>query len=172
MQHIDSPDILGTFLNVRAKLIAAIYRRVRCHATTFDLVQDTFLRLWERKGLLGSTVDLSGYVLVTGRNLAIDHERRKRIAPIVAGIDHLDYVADPSPSQEASVMGRQELQRLQFIVDALPPRCREVFLLSRIEGLTFAEIGERLGISPKTAFGHMVTALERLKAGMAGNPGS
>lgn len=48
----------------------------------------------------------------------------------------------------------------------MPPRAREVFLLSRIEGLTYVEIGERLGISPKTVFGHMVVALERLRAQM------
>lgn len=64
------------------------------------------------------------------------------------------------------MIGRQELERLQMLVDALPPRCRDVFLLSRIEGLTFVEIGQRLHISPKTAFGHMVTALEKLKTGM------
>lgn len=46
----------------------------------------------------------------------------------------------------------------------MPARAQQVFILARIDGLTYVEIGERLGISPKTVFGHMVVALERLRA--------
>lgn len=104
--------------------------------------------------------------MTTGRNLAADHLRRRRIAPFVAGIEHLDYIADNRPSVEDTVLSRDELRRLQEIIDTLPPRCRQVFLLSRLEGLTYVEIAKRLDISPKTVFSHMVTALDRLKSGM------
>ena len=48
----------------------------------------------------------------------------------------------------------------------MPEPCREVFLMVRVEGLTYVEIGERLGISSKTAFNRMVRALDLLKLGM------
>jgi RNA polymerase sigma factor (sigma-70 family) len=166
MDDIRRRDFLEVFLSVRERLAAAIQRRVECAATTADLTQDTFLRLWERPGLLRDVSDLAGYFVTTGRNLAADHERRRRIAPFVAGVDHLEYVADNRPSAEDVVLTRDELKKLQDIVNSLPPKCRQVFLLSRIEGLSYVEIGTKLGISPKTVFSHMVTALERLKAGM------
>ncbi len=159
-------DLLEVFLSVRNRLTATIQRRVACASTTADLMQDTFLRLWEKRAILGDVSDLAGYFMTTGRNLAADHLRRRRIAPFVAGIEHLDYIADNRPSVEDTVLSRDELRRLQEIIDTLPPRCRQVFLLSRLEGLTYVEIAKRLDISPKTVFSHMVTALDRLKSGM------
>ncbi len=166
MDDIRRNDFLVIFLSIRDRLTAVIQRRVTCSATAADLTQDTFLKLWERRNLLRGVSDLAGYFVTTGRNLAADHERRRRISPFVAGIEHLEHVADNRPSAEDIMLSRDELRRLQEIVDALPPKCRQVFLLSRLEGLTYVEIGARLGISPKTVFSHMVTALQRLKAGM------
>lgn len=160
------PEILETYLGVRARLTRVIYRRVHCSATTADLLQDTFLRFWERPGLLRDVADLAGYFMITGRNLALDHERRRKIAPFIDGIDGLETISDPTPSVEASTISRQELLRVQAALERMPARARQVFILSRIDGLTYVEIGERLGISPKTVFGHMVVALERLRADM------
>lgn len=166
MERAEHPEILDTFMGVRTRLTRVIYRRVNCQATTADLLQDTFLRFWERPGLLREVADLAGYFMITGRNLALDHERRRKIAPFVDGIDGLETISDPTPSVEASTISRQELLRVQAALDRMPPRARQVFLMSRIDGLTYVQIGERLGISPKTVFGHMVVALERLRAEM------
>ncbi|MDM9625256.1 RNA polymerase sigma factor [Rhizobium sp. S152] len=166
MTRAHPPEILDTFLHVRTRLSAVIYRRVRCSATTADLLQDTFLRFWERRWLLREVADLAGYFMTTGRNLALDHQRRKRIAPFVDGIDGLEAVCDPSPSAEQIAIGINELRRISAIIDNMPPRARQVFLMSRIDGLTYTDIGTQLGISPKTVFSHMVVALERLRSEM------
>ncbi|RWX81217.1 sigma-70 family RNA polymerase sigma factor [Neorhizobium lilium] len=164
MNSAEHPEILDTYMGVRARLTRVIYRRVHCPATTADLLQDTFLRFWERPGLLREVKDLAAYFMITGRNLALDHERRRKIAPFVNGIDGLESIADPTPSVEAAAISRQDLRRVQAALEQMPPRARQVFMLSRIDGLTYVEIGECLGISPKTVFGHMVVALERLHA--------
>ncbi|MBO9126621.1 MULTISPECIES: RNA polymerase sigma factor [unclassified Rhizobium] len=169
MTSAHRPEILDTFMNVRTRLSAVIYRRVRCPATTADLLQDTFLRFWERRSLLREVADLAGYFMTTGRNLALDHQRRNRIAPFVDGIDGLEAVSDPSPSAEQIAIGIHELRRISAIIDDMPPRARQVFLMSRVDGLTYAEIGTHLGISPKTVFSHMVVALERLRSEMLSN---
>lgn len=166
MSNAEQPEILQTYMGVRARLTRVIYRRVKCSATTADLMQDTFLRFWEKPHRLRDVVDLAGYFMVTGRNLALDHERRRKIAPFVDGIEGLESVSDTRPSAETTTIDRQELRRLQAALERLPPRAQEVFMLSRIEGLTYAEIGERLDISPKTVFGHMVVALDRLRLSM------
>ncbi len=166
MDSARHPEILETYMGVRARLTRVIYRRVRCSATTADLLHDTFLRFWERPGLLREVADLAGYFMITGRNLALDHERRRKIAPFIEGIDGLETISDPTPSAEASTISRQELLLVQAALECMPPRAKQVFIMSRIDGLTYVQIGERLGISPKTAFGHMVVALERLRAEM------
>jgi len=166
MDSADHPEILETFLGVRPRLMRVIYRRVHCSATTADLLQDTFLRFWEKPGLLREVADLAGYFMITGRNLAFDHERRRKIAPFVDGIDGLESICDPTPSVESLTISKQELLRVQAALEHMPPRAQQVFMMSRIDGLTYAEIGTRLGISPKTVFGHMVVALDRLRTEM------
>lgn len=167
MDSAHRPEVLDTFMNVRSRLAAVIYSRVKCAATTSDLLQDTFLRFWERRALLREVADLAGYFIVTGRNLALDHERRRKIAPFVNGIEGLELISDPAPSVEDIAISRQELGRVQAAIDRMPQRARQVFVMSRIDGLTYVEIGARLDISPKTVFSHMVVALQRLRAEMA-----
>lgn len=164
MHSAFTPDLLGTFLSLRKRLLSTISRLVRSHATAEDLAQDTFLRLWERRNTPVDPAHLQNYVLRTGRNLAIDFRRRERIAPFVQGIEHLDFIADQAPTPEDSTAARQKLRVLSAAIEALPPRARQVFVMARIDGLTYVEIGEKLGISPKTVFSHMVAALEKLDA--------
>lgn len=109
--------------------------------------------------------DLAAYFMITGRNLALDHERRRKIAPFCGRIEGLDPFVIPHHlrKQLPSAAGKPRL-RVQAALEHMPARAQQVFILARIDGLTYVEIGERLGISPKTVFGHMVVALERLRA--------
>lgn len=164
MRTASSIDLLPVYLNLRKRLLSTISRLVRSHATAEDLAQDTFVRLWERRSVPVDPAHLKHYVLRTGRNLALDFRRRERIAPFVQGIDNLEFVADAAPTPEDTAAARQKMRMLSAAIDALPPRARQVFVMARIDGLTYVEIGEKLGISPKTAFSHMVAALEKLDA--------
>ena len=60
----------------------------------------------------------------------------------------------------------RELQRLVQVVEALPPRCRDVFMLCRVEGLNHAEVAERLNISKSTVVSQMVKAMQRIEKAM------
>lgn len=162
MRTAPSSELLPIFLSLRQRLVLMISRLVRSHSTAEDLAQDTFVRLWERRAMLQDPAQLHGYVLRTGRNLAIDFQRRERIVPFVQGVELLEFLADASPSPEDSAIARQKIRLLSQAIAALPPRARQVFVMARIDGMTYVEIGEKLGISPKTVFSHMVTALQKL----------
>lgn len=68
---------------------------------------------------------------------------------------------EPSPERHAS--GRQMLERMQSAIEQLPVRCREVYLLHRIEGMTYPEIARRSGISAKAVEKHISRALRLLR---------
>lgn len=157
-------ELLPVYLSLRKRLLSTISRLVRSHAAAEDLTQDTFLRLWERRSVPVDSAHLRNYILRTGRNLALDFQRRERILPFVHGIEHLDFIADQAPTPEDTVAARQKLQAFSAAIETLPARARQVFVMARIDGLTYVEIGEKLGISPKTVFSHMVVALEKLDA--------
>ena len=74
---------------------------------------------------------------------------------------------DRQPSPENVTLHRSELARLLQVVEGLSPRCREVFVLGKFEGLSLAEIGARLGISRNTVVTHMVNALAAIEREMA-----
>lgn len=162
MRAASVKELLPVYLSLRQRLLATISRLVRSQAAAEDLTQDTFVRLWERRSVPVDPAHLKNYVLRTGRNLALDFQRRERISPFIQGLEHLEFIADQAPTPEDIAAAREKLHALSVAVEALPPRARQVFVMARIDGLTYVEISEKLGISPKTVFSHMVAALEKL----------
>ncbi len=123
----------------------------------------TFLALWAARSRT-PIADGHAYLFRTATNLAINHNRRQRILSFVDDPDTaLATLADETPSAEQVLLSRQELMIVYATLKEFPPAHRAVFILSRIDGRTFAEIGRMLDIQPRTAFGHMVRILARMK---------
>lgn len=128
-----------------------------------DLTQDAFVRLMTSTPA-APIENTSAYLFRVARNLAINHDRRQRILSFASDSEAaLLEVADEAPSPERVLISRQELALVKAVLDELPPVQRQVFILSRIEGRTFADIGRTLGVAPQTAYGHMTRILVRLK---------
>lgn len=112
-----------------------------------DIIQETYCRL---AALEAVTHIVSGraYFFRTARNIAIERIRRARIVRIdcVTEIDALNVV-DDEPSPERIVAGRRELLRVQRLIEGLPERCRQIFTLRRIQGLSQREVAARLGVT-------------------------
>ncbi|MBE8594898.1 RNA polymerase sigma factor [Pseudomonas sp. MAFF 301449] len=159
-------DLKALYLAHRGEIQAYLDRRLRCKETAADLTQDAFIRLSEHMGR--TRIDnFRAYLFSAARNLFIDHTRRqehRKGEPLdqqeAASLEH------PTPTLEQAAIAHQQLAALNTLIQNMPAPCREVFLMVRIEGLTYVEIGERLGISPKTAYSRMVRALDLLKLGM------
>jgi RNA polymerase sigma-70 factor (ECF subfamily) len=94
--------------------------------------------------------------------------RRAKVVHIesVGEIGRLD-IASETPSPESNASGIQELRHLEHCVGQLPVRCREVFLMRKMNGLSQRQISERLGISENTVEKHMVKALKYLGLALA-----
>lgn len=160
-------DLKALYLAHRGEIQEYLDRRLRCKETAADLTQDTFIRLSEQMGRT-RIENFRAYLFSAARNLFIDHTRRqehRRGEPLDV---HDEHSAGPgSPTLEQAAIANQQLAALNEVIQNMPAPCREVFMLVRVEGLTYAEIGQRLGISPKTAYSRMVRALELLQLGMA-----
>lgn len=131
-----------------------------------DVVQDAFLRTVEA-GRASEIASPFGFLLRVARNSVVDRLRsRARWGKLVGGsVDETDR-ADPTPDAERALIASERLQRALACIEAMPPRRREVFLLHRIEGLTYVKIAKRLGISPKTVEDHMSAAMLQLSREM------
>ncbi len=123
-----------------------------------DLVQDTFVRVIERPDI--RVADWRAYLFTIARNLLANHvkqESRRRTEPVPH--EWMADIAADAPSPEDAADARLQLDRLRRIVDALPPRTRDIFVLNRVDGLSHAEVAQRLGISESSVQKHLAQAI-------------
>jgi RNA polymerase sigma-70 factor (ECF subfamily) len=127
-----------------------------------DAVQDAFIAVWNRRDALPDAATLNAYLYRAVRNRALNQLRGQK------GMASLDDDDSDEPSVEPSALAAIEHAELADVVtaaiSALAPRTREVFLLSREQELTYAQIAETLGISVKTVETLMGRALRALRA--------
>ncbi|MCR5199116.1 MAG: RNA polymerase sigma-70 factor [Prevotella sp.] len=120
-----------------------------------DVVQDCFVRLLEASV---EPRNVRAWLYAAVRNRCIDLLRQSShsVEPLTVGQE----TATDEEQQERSLREA----RLWEAIDALPARCREVFLLSKRDGLTYAQIAQRLRLSEKTVEHQVSKALKRLRA--------
>lgn len=133
-----------------------------------EVAQDVFIRLWKNRSKLPGIGNFPGYVYVMTRNCVYSELQRELPAPPAPDIEPFDEVL----SNPHSALELKELAALmEKAIGSLPPRRREIFLLSRTEGLTYEEIAQRLGISRSTVREHIVEALVFLRHYLKKNAG-
>lgn len=120
-----------------------------------DVVQDCFVRLLE---VSVEPRNVRAWLYAAVRNRCIDLLRQSShsVEPLAVGLE--------APTDEEQQERSLREARLWEAIDALPARCREVFLLSKRDGLTYAQIAQRLGLSEKTVEHQVSKALKRLRA--------
>jgi RNA polymerase sigma-70 factor (ECF subfamily) len=139
------------------KLLRLLRSRGRSVDDAEDLIQEAFLRL--QVYCREHTVEKPEAFLVrTALNLSIDRARHDRSQPVDYVIEKLTLV-DPSPSPDAVYAGQKRLLHWKKGMAALSPRRREVFLLNRLEGYSFPQIAEKLGISLSMVEKHAARAV-------------
>jgi RNA polymerase sigma-70 factor (ECF subfamily) len=146
-------------------LVGVAERIVGERAVAEELGQDVMLELWRRHETLVVDESLRAYLVRAARNRALNHLRHERMvvrtAPRAAG----ETVT--LPDAPGNLVEDELEAAVREAVAALPDRCREVFELSRGQGLRYAEIAGVLGISVKTVEAQMGKALRVLRERLA-----
>jgi RNA polymerase sigma factor (sigma-70 family) len=142
------------------KLRRLLRSRGRSIDDTDDLIQEAFLRLQlycrDSKVKIEHT---EAFLVRTALNLSVDQHRRAQVAGVVpGGLDSMDLI-DPQPSPDAVCAAQDRLRHMKAGLANLSPRQREVFLLNRVEGLSFAQIAKELGVSMSMVEKHAAKAI-------------
>ncbi len=121
-------------------------KRVGCSEQAADLAHDTFLRLLSRPHDPTSLRQPRSYLATIARGLMINLWQRQALER--AWLESLQVLApELTPTLEEQHLALDALARLLAMLDGLPARVAEIFLLSQFDGLTYPAIAERLGIS-------------------------
>jgi RNA polymerase sigma-70 factor (ECF subfamily) len=147
------------YLRHDAALRRFLARMLHCDDAAADVAQEAWARL-VRLGPKRAVDDPKAYLYQIAANAARDRMARERTRKAVAdGGPAPEDVAGPEPDAETVALARERLHLLAAAMDDLPPRCREVFLMRRFDGLTNGEIAERLGISRNMVEKHVIRAM-------------
>jgi RNA polymerase sigma-70 factor (ECF subfamily) len=145
----------------------AAYKFLRSHTLAEEVVQDVFLKLWLKRAEIDVVRRLDAYLFVMARNFIFD--RIKKMAYETAGQATL-------PKQEPFVDDAEYLIRqhqcqalLKEAIDLLPPQQKEVYLLSKMEGLSHLVIAARMELSPLTVKKHLTLALQAIRKHIGNN---
>lgn len=144
------------FRTYYADCVRFAYSYIENAAGAEDIVQQVFLKIWEKKEEIHIHSAPKSYLLTAVRNTAITFIRKATHSVEV------DNVANLTGSSSIAIEARELENEINKAIKSLPEKCREVFLLSRQQQLTYKEIAATLGIAEKTVENQMGKALKIL----------
>lgn len=146
----------------RNRIYQTAIRYLKSPLAAQEVVQDVFLKLWFKRTSIRPDQPLEAWLFTVARNNILN--RLKKIAAEWKALKGYSRPEGTVNDAEDQLQSAQYDQLLQEAVRSLPEQQRKVFLLARNEALSYAQIGEHLGISPLTVKTHMARALESIRA--------
>ena len=144
-------------------LFRYVVYRVREREIAEDIVQETFVRIWNNRSRLDSSKSFFSLIAKVSNNLCYDHFRHQKVK-----LQHQDKIPGTHKKNKINPETEHELSEFKeeiwsAVNDHLPDKCLEIFLLSRNEGKTNQEIADLLNISKRTVENQLYRALKILR---------
>lgn len=144
------------YLTYYSKLVRFAKEFVEHEEDAENITQDVFTDLWEKRDFITHIENMNAYLFRLVRNRCLDYLRHK--------VFEQRYMESLQLSCEEEAVEDHDTEILiRAAINSLPQRCRDIFLLSRVEGLKYREISEHLGISVNTVECQMGIALKKLR---------
>ena len=166
-QQGDEQAFASLYRSHLVPLTAIAYNKTGDREVAEELVQESFINLYKHKDALAANTSVKAYLYIILKNKITDYYRLE-----VMHQRYADYIVKHTSASPMSPLVYVETRELeQLLKDAiadLPPKCQEVFRLSREEYLSDKEIAAQMGISVKTVEQHKGKALRLLRGALGG----
>jgi RNA polymerase sigma-70 factor (ECF subfamily) len=141
---------------------------VRNREAAEEIVQDVFIRIWRNRTQLPAVQNLRVYLYTATKNTALNYLSSKARQNITEPFDHINIELNGSVTTPEQIMITAEIDKIiREAVDALPPRCKMIFKLTREDGLKYKEVSQILNIAVNTIDVQMAIAVKRIAAALA-----
>lgn len=148
------------FLHWHQLLAGYVFRITESRELTEEIVQDVFLKIWMTRETLGEIENFKHYLLVVSRNQSFDVLKKQlKEQQLKVGYKKENKLSIAEDNTDENYSGL-----IEQAIDSLPPRRKEVYLLSRHERLTYKEIAEQLGISRESVKTHLKLATDSISS--------
>jgi len=121
-----------------------------------EIVNDVFVTIWYKRDKLQIDESLKSYLFTAVKNRCFNFNRQKRIETLSIFPDD----AQSSFTADGHLLEKEQALKLARIMTLLPPKCRQIFAMSRIDELSYGQIGALLDISTKTVEAQITKALK------------
>ncbi|MCD6346142.1 MAG: RNA polymerase sigma-70 factor [Bacteroidales bacterium] len=159
--HIADLAAFETLFNKHyAGLINYCKKLIDSEESSREIIQDVFLRLWEKRKLKTLDCSLKAYLFTAVHNRAMNHLRHNKISRSYGSEIWTEWLQAPKLIQEPNPFVREALENA---ISNLPERARDCFCYTQIDGLSHKETAELMGISVKTVENHINRARMLLK---------
>lgn len=164
----DEAAFTALYRHYSGPLYINFLRMVKDEAVAEEIIQDLFSRIWLKRETINIEKNFSAYLYRTGYNLVMDFYRKVKRDQVL--YDKFRQVATENYSHIEEILHLKDSQALiSKALDTLPPQQRKVFELCRIEGHTYKEAAEMLGISHHTVKEYFVKANQAIRKYITGN---
>lgn len=133
---------------------------------SIEIVNDAFMAIWDRRETLALDESIKGYLYTTVRNKCLN--AIKKVNPEQYAEDVQETTSRSEYNVQHNMEAAETEDKLNKAIESLPPRCKEIFLLSRKEGMSYKEIAKVTDVSTKTVENQIGIALKQLKLAMFG----
>lgn len=165
---MDERTFRGIIESYSNDLLYYVRCSVRSKEEAEEIVSDVFFEVWQNKDSINEIRSIKAWLLTITHNKTISHLRKKDNSSIYLTWDEVgDHVIShelQTPDEE--LISHEEISRINHIINNLPPRCKQVFVLAKIEKLPYKDIADLLSISVKTINVHVAKALELISEGL------
>ena len=146
------------------RLYGFVFRYIKQEADTEEIVQEVFIKIWKSRDKIDVYSSFESFLFTIAHNATVNLLKKR--ATEQKYVEHVKSLQRIEKSYELTyeIHYKELNQKFQGVLNELSPRQKEIFQLSREEGLSNKEIAEKLGISVQTIKNHLVTTLSFLKS--------
>ncbi|WP_157986631.1 RNA polymerase sigma factor [Chitinophaga alhagiae] len=144
------------FLQLRDKVFLYFLKKTGAEEDARDLLQNTFLRLWQYRGSMNEAFSLDQHLFNIAKTVYIDHLRKRQLL-VFKG------VLPEGQATPAADIAWDVDRRLQRILEKMPPARRQAFVLNKLYGRSYREVAAAMSITVKAVENHVAKAVKELR---------
>ncbi|MDO6519568.1 RNA polymerase sigma-70 factor [Zobellia galactanivorans] len=157
-------------------LFNTYYNRLVAYITTYnhniaqseDVVQQTFIKLWDNRQKLDEGQSPKGYLYAIAYNIYCDtlrtQKKQEKLMSVIWERALRDRIEEDLDAKE------RRIQKMRQVIESLPPKCKEIIQMNKIQGIKYKDIAEHMGISIKTVEAQMRIAFTKIREAFEDDP--
>lgn len=157
-------DFLEIYRAFYGKVFTFVLSLVRSKANAQDITQNIFMKLWKNRKNLEHIKSMDDYLFILSKNACMDYFRKaSRKQEISTDVFDEFLLSRIVSSPEKRIDALSDIEELRHVIESLPSKRRDIFIMSRFDGLSNDEIASILGVSKKTVENQISLATKKIK---------